>query len=477
MTPSKYQEAIFQAVKSTNDNLIIRAVAGSGKTTTIVEALKLVPPSKKCLFLAFNKAIALSLSERVPPHVEAKTMHSLGWGVCSKNIGWFRSNGNKVRNIFYYKVNDMNRLTMSEKKLLYAQTNAICNLVSLMKANLVLTHEAFEDRWMEIAEKNDIKLPKDLKTFKFNLSRTYWLSMETLTVVDFDDMILFPTVKDSWEFPKKYDCIFIDEAQDLSPVQHLFLSKFLLPNGRIIAVGDPSQAIYGFSGASPYSMAELEKKYSMKSMPLSICYRCGSSIVEKAQRLVPEIESHPEASAGQIRSCDTYSMMLEATAGDMIICRNVSPILSLVPQFLMEHRAINFPYPDIVAELVNALEICRGVVGNTTGQGVHKFLLENSLATEHGDELAPILKTFAQLFPITPITEKHIVEFLGEKERSVFISSIHKAKGLEANRVYIYRPELMPAPNATQDWQLLQEKNLEYVAITRAKKELVYVSE
>jgi len=56
--------------------------------------------------------------------------------------------------------------------------------------------------------------------------------------------------------------------------------------------------------------------------------------------------------------------------------------------------------------------------------------------------------------------------------KGIVLSTVHKAKGLESNRVFIVRPDLMPLPNA-RSWQYIQEKNLEYVAYTRARLELI----
>jgi superfamily I DNA/RNA helicase len=55
------------------------------------------------------------------------------------------------------------------------------------------------------------------------------------------------------------------------------------------------------------------------------------------------------------------------------------------------------------------------------------------------------------------------------------LSTIHKAKGLENDRIFFLCPELIPSKYATQPWQYEQEANLKYVAITRAKQELIYV--
>ena len=55
--PSKYQRAVYIYIEKGKGNAVIDAVAGSGKSTTIVNALKLIPKNKRVLFLAFNKAI------------------------------------------------------------------------------------------------------------------------------------------------------------------------------------------------------------------------------------------------------------------------------------------------------------------------------------------------------------------------------------------------------------------------------------
>jgi superfamily I DNA/RNA helicase len=75
---------------------------------------------------------------------------------------------------------------------------------------------------------------------------------------------------------------------------------------------------------------------------------------------------------------------------------------------------------------------------------------------------------------IRELQDKIDAIFSDDAEGVVF-SSIHKAKGLEAERVFILHPELMPHPMAKQDWEQVQERNIEYVAITRTLSELIYV--
>ena len=57
--------------------------------------------------------------------------------------------------------------------------------------------------------------------------------------------------------------------------------------------------------------------------------------------------------------------------------------------------------------------------------------------------------------------------------QGIVLSTVHKIKGLESNRVFIIRPDLLPMKNV-KSWQYIQEMNLCYVAITRAKLELIY---
>ena len=71
--------------------------------------------------------------------------------------------------------------------------------------------------------------------------------------------------------------------------------------------------------------------------------------------------------------------------------------------------------------------------------------------------------------------EDKIKLIFSEKAEGVVFSSIHRAKGLEAQRVYILHPELLPHPMAKADWEKEQEKNIEYVAITRTLDQLIYV--
>ena len=77
---SAQQNAIFRWFKEGEGNLVVEARAGTGKTTTIIEAVKSAP-EKTILLAAFNKRIKEELESRITssPHIEAKTLHAIGF--------------------------------------------------------------------------------------------------------------------------------------------------------------------------------------------------------------------------------------------------------------------------------------------------------------------------------------------------------------------------------------------------------------
>lgn len=88
-TPSKYQQKIFDFVTKGTGNAVINAKAGSGKTTTLVEAMKLIPSKEKVLFVAFNKAIEQELTKRLEGYdnVDVRTYHGLAFAMLKQSLG------------------------------------------------------------------------------------------------------------------------------------------------------------------------------------------------------------------------------------------------------------------------------------------------------------------------------------------------------------------------------------------------------
>jgi superfamily I DNA/RNA helicase len=222
--PSNYQSAIFDWIVNGKGNAVIEAKAGSGKTTTIVEALKHIPANQTCLFLAFNKAIATELQTRVPKNVEACTLNSFGYAICRKNIKkYIKIDGDKTSKTLRYGVLKFEANKSEEQKIWYYQNRqAIIKLVSLLKANnLREVNMAIVD---ELSMKYDITIKdNDLNRFVQILEQTFKATISTMWTMDFDDQIFFP-VYYNWAIPT-YAWVFVDEAQDLNPIQKELILK------------------------------------------------------------------------------------------------------------------------------------------------------------------------------------------------------------------------------------------------------------
>ena len=221
--PSSFQQAIFHEVEYSTDNLVIEAVAGSGKTTTIIEALKLLK-DRKVLFLAFNKAIADTLKDRVPANVEACTLNSYGFKACMKGLNkkFIKVDPNKTTAILRFEVMKIKESSSKEEKALYYKTaSTIKRLISLAKANNI--PKPTRNDWdnlicdYDLAEVFQKLNENESQLFYQNLDTTFTRCINCTSVLDFDDQLFFP-VYYNWPIPC-YDVVMIDECQDLNPIQ------------------------------------------------------------------------------------------------------------------------------------------------------------------------------------------------------------------------------------------------------------------
>lgn len=481
MEYSKYQQDIFEFIKHGTGHGIVEAVAGSGKTTTIIEALKLIPPIKRTLFVAFNKHIAEELEKRVPPMVEAKTLHSLGWAICRKHLGYTKMNARKIANIIKYKMFDMDDKEARTK--CYKIIKNVCRLVSLCKAYNY--HPKDPDIIAKINKLcRDYGIDSAQNLLIESTMVAFTQSCEQEKVADFDDMIYWPVYKDV-EFPK-YDYVFVDEAQDLSPIQQEFILRLMSDGGRIIAVGDTHQAIYGFRGASPDAMKKLKEVLHATELPLSICYRCGTSIVKAAKKYVPYIEASDTAKVGKVETIEYETFYKRVNERDYVLCRVTADLvkgcLALIrngKKAMVKGREIGEGLLDFTETIgakddddIDRLKKLIDDYANTRREKLKGREAELMALEDRCDTLRALTIECSSVY----FVRNKIKEIFSNKEEGVVFSTIHKSKGLEADTIYIIRPDLLPHPKAVGKWQRIQEDNLAYVAITRAKSNLVWVT-
>lgn len=481
---SEYQQDLFAWAANGSGNIIVQAVAGSGKTTTGVEMVKRMRGSH--IYLAFNKSIATELTTR---GVNGRTFHSLCYGPVLKFKGANTVDANKLQGLVRETFDDSQRRTYGTfaAKLVGLARNAGIG------AGLVPN---VPSEWEALANHHDLEPDTD----SGDMDEGITLAMELLEasndspMVDFDDL-LYIAVKDNLTLPK-FDNVLVDETQDTNAIQRAIIKKIMFTMkehgraSRLGAVGDEAQAIYGFRGADSDSMALITSDFKCREMPLTVTYRCAKEIVEYARQWVDHIEAAPGAIDGAVTELANWTTK-SFSPGDLVVCRTTKPLVSLAYKLIRDR-------------------IPARVMGREIGQGLKK-LVERMRA--HGvDALIEKLRAYtvrevakarakedeAKMASIQDKTDciMCLIDGLDEINRTipaliaaieqifsdantvgVTLATIHKAKGLEADRVFWLNRSKCPSPWARQDWQQQQEANLCYVAATRAKRELVLIEE
>lgn len=498
--PSKYQEEILNFIKHDVGNLIVEASAGCGKTSTLIMAINEIPNTSSILFCAFNKDIVKEIEKKTKEfdNVHVATVHSLGLRMLQNNYRdefIIATNPNKYKSHVFNNIKQYTSISTYTlgRKLFGRYINNIYKLIDLLRLNLSQT----EKDAMNLIYLHDIDLVADEVEVAYKVME--W-GKNNLTEVDYTDMIWLPNVLFLKPYGCQYDFVFGDECQDFSAAQRELLLKCKKINTRFIFVGDESQAIYGFASADKDSFDKLRRLPNTKSLPLPISYRCAKNIVRFAQNYVPRIEYNElDDRLGEIK----YDVPLEEVSdGDMILCRNNAPLMKIYNDFIQKGKTCYVRGKDIGSNLKTLLSGIDDDILNADlkHDGVfvklyHElFSLRDDIMASQSIDLRTAMETpmFANyLDKIRALevlangltTKKELEDKINsvfsdrKKIKGISLSTIHKAKGLEADNVYIACKSLMPSKSASQDWEKEQEKNLMYVAYTRPKNILGFLVE
>jgi superfamily I DNA/RNA helicase len=496
-TPSPFQEKIFENIVHGTSNMVINAVAGSGKSTTIVNALRLIPDNMKVLFIAFNKDIVEALKQKVgeKDNVHITTYHSLGYSILLE-----KCKNKPVLDEYKYRtyirstldsflVNEPNLMGYSE---LIAYKRNVEKLVDYGRFNLCQSVKEME----KIAEKYNINLLRNECEFAVDVLK--W-GKNNLDVIDYTDMVWIPYELDFKTIKHKYNWIFVDEAQDSSPVQQELFKKCFKRGARFCAVGDSSQCINAWAGADIEAFNKFLKLPNTKQYELPISYRCPVKVIEEAKKFVPNIQAKEGAIVGEIKyDVDPYS----PKAGDMVLCRNTYPLIKLYMDFLRINKKSYIRGKDIGDSLIETINLYKGVdlmlnkslmnyglfrnLYEELFKRVDRMVQQTNMSEEEVYFSPPIMDFYDTIVSLETLSDNLVyTDDLINKIKAIFndggdgvcLSTIHKAKGLEADNVFILSKSLMPSIYAQQEWEIISEENLEYVAITRAKKTLQYIDE
>jgi DNA helicase-2/ATP-dependent DNA helicase PcrA len=538
MTPTPEQQAIYTLAETSRESFIIEARAGSGKTKVLIDLLAQISGSS--LLMAFNRSIADECKQRAGKilsfekalDVNISTVHSHG-------LASFRRAGAKPKTLdgkTSFMLKDMLNAQADKGDDIWRNMGKVSHLVSYAKAagfGLDSISENFPAignvrAWHLLAEhfavEDDLIGDTTIEEVIEYAQQILNLSNKRTNSIDFDDMIYLPLLL-NLPLPQ-YDNVLIDEAQDINATRRELAFRSIKPGGRLIAVGDPYQAIYGFTGADALSLENIGKRigHEVRTMPLSICWRCDSRIIGEAQKIVPDIQARPGAGEGQVLTVpyiaapppperaqeqrgyqgqngygseDLFSL---AQPGYAILCRLNKPNVATCLGFLRRGKRARIEGRDLGKRLEHHVQ---KAADGYAFQPLDETLMEldvyeqqelGKMASKNKSEASMALfedEIDAARLIIERCTEENrkaswadFTRLLGElfgdnipPSQVITLSSIHKAKGREWPRVFILgRDSYMPFHLAKQDWEMEQEHNLIYVATTRAERTLIYVT-
>lgn len=457
-------------------------------TSTAIECAKLLPQDKNITFLAFNKHIQVELKTKLPEHVRCYTTYGIGVGALKRKYGdsiqfdEFKMDKIIQKKAKYWKLDE--ELETENEIQNYLQN--VKKLVNLCRLSLTLNPKYVP----YVADRYDIKLqkPKDIKRVlkvldEATINRKFY---------DYTDMIFLPAIDNSiWFFPQDY--VFVDECQDINKCQIKIIEKVLKRDrktkklkGRLFSFGDNFQGVYGFNAADEKSFEWFEKFPNTKTLSLTTSFRCSKAVIKKAQEIVPDIKALSDAPEGSVR--EDGDVLEEAQSGDFVLCRTTMPLVKLFFEFLTQRKKAIIKGSDIGVHLVELI----GKINNLDNliKFWEKELFDFKMdlkrqgilePTEHSGYAALEDKVNTLLFLATLsdsiLDLKYKIKTIFTDEiQGIVLSTVHKIKGLEADRVFIIRPDLLPM-KTPKAWQAIQEKNLQYVAITRARLDLIYDNE
>jgi superfamily I DNA/RNA helicase len=494
---SDEQLAIFEWFRHGTGNLVVEAYAGTGKTTTIIEGIQ-GAPEQRILLCAFNKRIQEELAKKLRnPNAEAKTLHGVGFACVRRFWEGLRvASGNSRELALAEHVCD-GRTPDSIKRLI----GKLCT-----KGRELAPHATQAGDLVGLAMEYDLLPEADFEDAGFGLDYVEHRALEAMELaasvkpreIDFADMLYLP-VRNHW-LTKTYDLVVVDEAQDMNVTQ-LEIAQGVC-KGRMVVVGDPNQAIYAFRGADSNSLARLGLELQATKLHLTTTYRCPKLVVAYAARLVPGYQAAPEAPEGLITSCPTLEALCalakaeadeDGKPHDFILSRTNAPLAHVAMGLIRLQVRVRIQGRDIGAGLISLVgKLAKGKAANSIPaflERLAKWEEREVLRAEaaNRDDLVSAIHDKADTLVVVaegtsgPKELQARLQALFADEgsaASVVCSSVHKAKGLEARRVFVLRPTLYPRPRKGQvqtPLQVREEQNIEYVAVTRSQAELVWV--
>ena len=314
--------------------------------------------------------------------------------------------------------------------------------------------------------------------------------------IDFTDMLWLPV---ALNLPVRgAPWIFVDEVQDISACARELVSRALRAGGagaRALFVGDENQAIYGFSGADAEAIHGLTTEFNCTRLPLSTTYRCPRTVTALAQTWQPSITARPDAPAGIVDTIDWTQFTPKP--GDLVLCRTTAPLVATC-WWLLDKGTPAYVAGTTIGE--GLVRVARDIASKPRfswrdfpqaakahgATGIARILKENG-GDPADERISTIQDNIAAVTALWMIDQPQSAAAFEATVNRLFkevklgqqvkLATVHRAKGLEAEHVYLLKPQKMPLVfTARTAGELQQEANLQYVTVTRAKAHFTFVT-
>ena len=456
-----YIDDIREALKTGHVRTI--AVAGAGKTRMLESVCKTLHVSEY-VYCAYTRMVAKEAKRRLPLS-SVTTISGMGYSVVLSNLGYAPLKPKKYYFILYRMkgplVPHMDRLAICalwEKVRLSGREPTAAVIRALIEhygAEVTYSPEELEELFGEMAEEG------------YNTRKNG---------VDYTDMLWMP-VYFKMKTPK-HRYILVDEFQDLSPVQQSLVANVLAENA--LYVGDPNQSIFGFAGADYKCLSSMSDLFPATQFSMDVTWRCPHSHVTLAQKIVPRIVSREGAEEGTVEKVAQSRLHEHVLPGDLVLCRNNSPLIKATYGLLKNGVPAYVRGRDLCVQLCKIIDALRPAV--LLAHVVERAKKVKKKAARSLFGFVPTGDTIQCLDMFVRTSKSNtydgvradIVRMFTPNSTAVVLSSVHRAKGLESRRVALLQPELIPSVHATKDWEMEQERNLMYIALTRSLSHLSF---